>query len=183
MNWLKKDLATDAAKNAEFRMIFMHHPVSDAYTKRYIPAVIEPGKVDLLLSGPHPQLRPCGIQRSVCRRWHHLPDPSGRAYLQQEGRLLLHHQHSRFRRSRCQELRRNGSRSGLKGSQRDAGSQGQAAAFVVGYLHHPEHSAVQRRSHRYRQGNEQRQRVWRRLLSRSWTTALPVTSTSSRTAS
>ena len=29
----------------------MHHPVSDAYTKRYIPAVIEPGKVDLLLSG------------------------------------------------------------------------------------------------------------------------------------
>lgn len=51
MNWLKKDLATDAAKNADFRMIFMHHPVSDAYTKRYIPAVIEPGKVDLLLSG------------------------------------------------------------------------------------------------------------------------------------
>ena len=51
MNWLKKDLATDAAKNADFRLIFMHHPVSDAYTKRYIPAVIEPGKVDLLLSG------------------------------------------------------------------------------------------------------------------------------------
>lgn len=51
MSWLKSDLATDAAKNAEFRMIFMHHPVSDAYTKRYIPAVIEPGKVDLLLSG------------------------------------------------------------------------------------------------------------------------------------
>ncbi len=25
MNWLKKDLATDAAKNADFRMIFMHH--------------------------------------------------------------------------------------------------------------------------------------------------------------
>ena len=51
MNWLKKDLATDAAKNADFRLIMMHHPVSDAYTKRYIPAVIEPGKVDLLISG------------------------------------------------------------------------------------------------------------------------------------
>ena len=58
MNWLKKDLATDAAKNADFRLIFMHHPVSDAYTKRYIPAVIEPGKVDLLLSGHTHQLRP-----------------------------------------------------------------------------------------------------------------------------
>lgn len=51
MAWLKSDLATDAAKNAEFRLIMMHHPVSDAYTKRYIPAVIEPGHVNLLLSG------------------------------------------------------------------------------------------------------------------------------------
>ena len=40
MDWLKTDLQSDAAKNAEFRIIFMHHPVSDAYTKRYIPDVI-----------------------------------------------------------------------------------------------------------------------------------------------
>ncbi|WNX86182.1 S-layer homology domain-containing protein [Agathobaculum sp. NTUH-O15-33] len=51
MDWLRGDLASDAAKNADFRIITMHHPVSDAYTKRYIPDVIEPGKVDLLLSG------------------------------------------------------------------------------------------------------------------------------------
>ncbi|MCB6365975.1 S-layer homology domain-containing protein [Intestinibacillus massiliensis] len=51
MAWLKKDLASDAAKNADFRIITMHHPVSDAYTKRYIPDVIEPAGVDLLLSG------------------------------------------------------------------------------------------------------------------------------------
>ena len=51
MAWLKTDLASSPAKDAEFRIIFMHHPVSDAYTKRYIPAVIEPGNVDLLLSG------------------------------------------------------------------------------------------------------------------------------------
>lgn len=51
MTWLKKDLASDAAKDAIFRIVFMHHPVSDAYTKRYIPDVIEPGNVDLLLSG------------------------------------------------------------------------------------------------------------------------------------
>lgn len=51
MSWLKADLETDAAKNADFRMIMMHHPVSDAYTKRYIPDVIEPGNVDLMISG------------------------------------------------------------------------------------------------------------------------------------
>lgn len=51
MAWLKADLASDAAKNADFRIITMHHPVSDAYTKRYIPEVIEPAGVDLLLAG------------------------------------------------------------------------------------------------------------------------------------
>ncbi|MBS1227271.1 MAG: metallophosphoesterase [Proteobacteria bacterium] len=49
--WLKKDLASDAAKNADFRILTMHHPISEAYTKRYIPALAEPGKVDLLLGG------------------------------------------------------------------------------------------------------------------------------------
>ncbi len=49
--WLKADLASGAAKNAEFRIVFLHHPVSDAYTKRYIPAIIEPAGVDLLLAG------------------------------------------------------------------------------------------------------------------------------------
>ena len=49
--WLKADLASSAAKNAEFRLIFMHHPVSDAFTKRYIPAIIEPAGVDLMLAG------------------------------------------------------------------------------------------------------------------------------------
>ena len=51
MAWLKADLESEQAKNAEFRIIMMHHPVSDDYTKRYIPDVIEPGGVDLLLSG------------------------------------------------------------------------------------------------------------------------------------
>ena len=51
MAWLKTDLASDAAKTAAFRILTMHHPVSDAYTKRNVPAVAEPGKVDLMLSG------------------------------------------------------------------------------------------------------------------------------------
>lgn len=81
MNWLKKDLATDAAKNAEFRMIFMHHPVSDAYTKRYIPAVIEPGKVDLLLSGhTHSYARAVSSDPSVGAGTIYLTHQDARTY-------------------------------------------------------------------------------------------------------
>ena len=80
-SWLKKDLATDAAKNAEFRMIFMHHPVSDAYTKRYIPAVIEPGKVDLLLSGhTHSYARAVSSDPSVGAGTIYLTHQDARTY-------------------------------------------------------------------------------------------------------
>ncbi len=51
MKWIKADLASPAATNAEFRLAFTHHPVSDAYSKRYLPGVLEPGKVDVMLSG------------------------------------------------------------------------------------------------------------------------------------
>lgn len=58
MAWLKKDLASEAAKNADFRILTMHHPKSDAYTNRYIPAIAEAGKVDLMLAGhTHSYLR------------------------------------------------------------------------------------------------------------------------------
>ena len=81
MNWLKKDLATDAAKNADFRLIFMHHPVSDAYTKRYIPAVIEPGKVDLLLSGhTHSYARAVSSDPSVGAGTIYLTHQDARTY-------------------------------------------------------------------------------------------------------
>lgn len=56
--WLKKDLALDAAKNADFRILAMHHPKSDAYTNKYIPKIAEEGNVDLMLSGhTHSYLR------------------------------------------------------------------------------------------------------------------------------
>lgn len=49
--WIKSDLESDAAKRAEFRLAVFHHPKSDAYTNRYLPAVLEPGNVDVTLSG------------------------------------------------------------------------------------------------------------------------------------
>ena len=62
-------------------MIFMHHPVSDAYTKRYIPAVIEPGKVDLLLSGhTHSYARAVSSDPSVGAGTIYLTHQDARTY-------------------------------------------------------------------------------------------------------
>ena len=59
----------------------MHHPVSDAYTKRYIPAVIEPGKVDLLLSGhTHSYARAVSSDPSVGAGTIYLTHQDARTY-------------------------------------------------------------------------------------------------------
>lgn len=50
-NWLRRDLAGERAQKAVFRLLVLHHPYSDAYTARHIPAIAEPGRVDLLLAG------------------------------------------------------------------------------------------------------------------------------------
>lgn len=49
--WLRKDLSGERAKQAMFRLLVLHHPYSDAYTARHIPAIAESGRVDLLLAG------------------------------------------------------------------------------------------------------------------------------------
>lgn len=49
--WLRKDLSEERAKQAMFRLLVLHHPYSDAYTARHIPAIAEPGRVDLVLAG------------------------------------------------------------------------------------------------------------------------------------
>lgn len=51
MDWLKADLAGPAAQAATFRILTLHHPYTEAYTKRYIPPIAEAGKVDLVLGG------------------------------------------------------------------------------------------------------------------------------------
>lgn len=50
-DWLRRDLAGERAERAMFRLLVLHHPYSDAYTARHIPAIAEPGRVDLLLAG------------------------------------------------------------------------------------------------------------------------------------
>lgn len=58
LTWLKYDLSGTASKTADFRILVMHHPKSDAYTKKYIPEIAEAGNVDLMLSGhTHAYLR------------------------------------------------------------------------------------------------------------------------------
>ena len=49
--WLKSDLAGDKAKSAAFRMLTLHHPSTEVYTKRFIVPVAEANKVDLMIGG------------------------------------------------------------------------------------------------------------------------------------
>lgn len=49
VQWLKDDLAQNQDK--EFRILVMHHPISDPYTKMHIASVAEEGHVDMMLAG------------------------------------------------------------------------------------------------------------------------------------
>lgn len=51
LSWIKSDLASDAAKNADFRVMTMHHPYEDDLTRKYIPPIAEAGNVNLMLGG------------------------------------------------------------------------------------------------------------------------------------
>lgn len=49
VQWLKDDLAKNQDK--AFRILVMHHPISDPYTKMHIASVAEEGHVDMMLAG------------------------------------------------------------------------------------------------------------------------------------
>ena len=49
VQWLKDDLAKNQDK--AFRILVMHHPISDPYTKMHIASVAEAGHVDMMLAG------------------------------------------------------------------------------------------------------------------------------------
>ena len=49
VQWLKDDLAQN--QNKQFRILVMHHPISDPYTKMHIASVAEAGHVDMMLAG------------------------------------------------------------------------------------------------------------------------------------
>lgn len=49
VQWLEDDLAQNQDK--QFRILVMHHPISDPYTKMHIASVAEAGHVDMMLAG------------------------------------------------------------------------------------------------------------------------------------
>lgn len=49
--WLKEDLASEDATKAKFRVLTMHHPYEDDYTRKYIPEIAEAGNVNIMFSG------------------------------------------------------------------------------------------------------------------------------------
>lgn len=51
LGWLKADLASADAKNADFRVVTMHHPYEDDLTRKYVPPIVENGNVNIMFSG------------------------------------------------------------------------------------------------------------------------------------
>jgi len=49
--WLQKDLRSDTARQAKWRIVGMHHPYTDAFSFRRIAGLLESSGVDLMLGG------------------------------------------------------------------------------------------------------------------------------------
>ncbi|WP_031475104.1 S-layer homology domain-containing protein [Agathobaculum desmolans] len=64
--WLKADLASSEAKNADFRVLTMHHPYEDDLTRKYIPAIAEAGNVNIMFAG-HTHVYSRGVSADPAR--------------------------------------------------------------------------------------------------------------------
>lgn len=51
LEWLQNDLQSDEAQNADFRVLTMHHPYEDSYTRKYIPPIAEKYNVNVMFAG------------------------------------------------------------------------------------------------------------------------------------
>ena len=51
LEWLRNDLQSDAARKADFRVLTMHHPYEDLYTRKYIPPIAEKHGVNIMFAG------------------------------------------------------------------------------------------------------------------------------------
>ncbi|SEI78445.1 3',5'-cyclic AMP phosphodiesterase CpdA [Propionispira arboris] len=51
LNWIKQDLASEAAANAAWRVLVLHHPYTDEFNNRYIVPVAEAYNVNLVIGG------------------------------------------------------------------------------------------------------------------------------------
>lgn len=90
MNWLKTDLASAAAKAATFRILTLHHPYTEAYTKRYIPPIAEAGKVDLVLGGHwHAYARQVSDQPEVGAATVYLTHQDARVHSKKGGYFVI----------------------------------------------------------------------------------------------
>lgn len=64
--WLKADLASPEAKNADFRILTMHHPYEDDLTRKYIPEIAEAGNVNIMFGG-HTHVYSRGVSADPAR--------------------------------------------------------------------------------------------------------------------
>ena len=81
LDWLKLDLESEAAKNAEWRLLFMHHPYVDDMTRKYIPAIAEKYNVNVLFAGhKHKYFKNVSLNPNVGARLLYVDLPSALAH-------------------------------------------------------------------------------------------------------
>ena len=88
VQWLKDDLSKNQDK--AFRILVMHHPISDPYTKMHIASVAEEGHVDMMLAGhTHSYARAVSDQPTVGAGTIYLTHQDSRA-VSAKGSYMIH---------------------------------------------------------------------------------------------
>lgn len=67
--WVEKDLMTEAARKANWRVLMLHHPYTDTFNNRYIVPLAERCNVDLVIGGHlHYYVKAVSINSSIGAR-------------------------------------------------------------------------------------------------------------------
>ncbi|MBP2638761.1 MAG: metallophosphoesterase [Firmicutes bacterium] len=51
MEWLDQELKSDAARQAKWRIVVMHHPYTDHFTQKHVVNIVENNNVNVMISG------------------------------------------------------------------------------------------------------------------------------------
>lgn len=81
VEWIEEDLKSEAAKNATWRVLVLHHPYTDDYTQKNIVDIVEKNNVDLVLSGhSHVYGRNVSVNPDVGAKINYITQGAARDY-------------------------------------------------------------------------------------------------------
>lgn len=95
LDWIERDLKSEAAQRAPWRILVTHHPYTDVFNNRYIVPLAERCGVDLLLGGHlHYYIKSVSVDPAVGSRTVHVcqgstQDPAAELNVGADGKRLL----------------------------------------------------------------------------------------------